>query len=214
MTQNEVGFPKKSTFLCENKWSGPLDLALCIAKRLSHSISQLAQDHLSPPPVFISIHLVEPVCHGIHLNKPGGDIRENGSDTFSGAVVSFGPVNRTQNGLNWENSWYYGQHFSLSNASQMSPHDMFSGQFIEWDEQSKKAKVAAGVITQVRLGNDHQHQVNDQEWQKYHSGLSRIGEGVGDEDEDEGDHQLKEEGGERARTWRTWTLMNWQISEN
>ena len=99
-------------------------------------------------------------------------------------------------------------------ACQMSPHDMFSGQFIEWEEQSKKAKVAAGVITQVRLGNDHQHQVNDQEWQKYHSGLSRIGEGVGDEDEDEGDHQLKEEGGEGARTWRTWTMMNWQISEN
>ena len=84
---------------------------------------------------------------------------------------------------------------------------MFSGQFIEWEEQSKKAKVAAGVITQVRLGNDHQHQVNDQEWQKYHSGLSRIGEGVGDEDEDEGDHQLKEEGGERASSARSFFVL-------
>ena len=55
----------------------------------------------------------------------------------------------------------------------------------------------------LSLWNDDQYQVNDHNWRKYHSGLFRVGECVGDEDEDEGDQELKEEGGEGACAWRT-----------
>ena len=59
----------------------------------------------------------------------------------------------------------------------------------------------------LSLWNDDQYQVDDHDWQKYHSGLFRVGECVGDEDEDEGDQELKEEGGERASSARSFFVL-------
>ena len=110
ITQNEVGFPKSQNFSSyENKWSSPLDLASCIAKRLSHSISHFATIIYHP---HLYIHLsqlsaiwnssgqtcwykrsVSDICNEMVLDTPWVH-----SQVSFGANL-FGPVDPTQTKL-------------------------------------------------------------------------------------------------------------------